>query len=205
MAKFQLKVQEFIQGDFAVKPLNLAFVFQVNCPGCFIYGIPLVNELHRRFAEKIGFIGISTAFEDFSINTALHTRELLNDGTLVGETKKYYEEQVGAKVYAQKINFPVAFDSLSNTDDFLTVENVNKLCTNIPAYKDLSELMQKELKGKIGSYYKSLPAIAETFTLNQLRGTPSFVIFDNNFTLLESLFGHQKSEILQAKLSEHLS
>jgi len=35
----QLKIDRVLQGSFDLKALNL-FVFQVNCPGCFIYGFP---------------------------------------------------------------------------------------------------------------------------------------------------------------------
>ena len=65
--------------------INVAFVFQVNCPGCFIYGIPLLNELFKKYEKEIGFISISTAFEDFELNTEANTIELLNKGELVGE------------------------------------------------------------------------------------------------------------------------
>jgi len=36
----QLKIDRVLQGSFDLKALNLLFVFQVNCPGCFIYGFP---------------------------------------------------------------------------------------------------------------------------------------------------------------------
>ena len=83
MSKFHLNIQEVAQGQFNLQKVNLAFVFQVNCPGCFIYGIPIVNKLYKTFNHKIGIIGVATAFEDFEFNNEANLKLLLNDGTLV--------------------------------------------------------------------------------------------------------------------------
>ena len=52
MSKFHLNIQELVQGDFILNKVNMAFVFQVNCPGCFIYGIPMMNKLYNSFNDK---------------------------------------------------------------------------------------------------------------------------------------------------------
>ena len=89
MAKLHLKYSPLDNQPVAPKALNLLFVFQVNCPGCFAYGFPLVNRLMRELeSEQIGFLGMSTAFEDFELNTADNTRLLLEEGKPVGETAK---------------------------------------------------------------------------------------------------------------------
>ena len=88
MNKFKLNVGPLVQGTFDLKPINIAFVFQVNCPGCFIYGFPSMNNLFQQFKDNVGFIGISTAFEDFEYNNVVNTQLLLHEGITVGETKK---------------------------------------------------------------------------------------------------------------------
>ena len=50
MSKFQIKTDQVLQGDFKVKSLNLLLAFQVNCPGCFIYALPLAENLHQKYA-----------------------------------------------------------------------------------------------------------------------------------------------------------
>jgi hypothetical protein len=34
----RLEIDKVLQGSFDLQPINLLFVFQVNCPGCFLYG-----------------------------------------------------------------------------------------------------------------------------------------------------------------------
>ena len=45
-------------------------VFQVNCPGCFIYSLPKAVELYEKYHEHgLVVIGLATAFEDYDKNT----------------------------------------------------------------------------------------------------------------------------------------
>lgn len=77
MTMLQLRLDRVLQGSFDLKALNLLFVFQVNCPGCFIYGFPLV-KLYWKYREcGLNVLGLSTAFEDFDYNTAANTELLL--------------------------------------------------------------------------------------------------------------------------------
>ncbi len=87
-------VSEWVQG----KPTNidqengrvvLVEVFQVNCPGCFLYAIPEVISIFDKFKNSgLSVIGIATAFEDFDKNTLKNLQLLLSTGELIGETKK---------------------------------------------------------------------------------------------------------------------
>src|SRR5919201_6124819 len=62
-------------------------VFQVNCPGCFLYAIPEAISVYHKFKENgLKVIGISTAFEDFDKNTLDNLKRLLERGELIGET-----------------------------------------------------------------------------------------------------------------------
>ena len=201
MSKFHLNIQDLVQGEFQLKKVNVAFVFQVNCPGCFIYGIPITNELNNLFADKVGFIGVATAFEDFQFNNEENLKLLLADGTLVGETKKYYNSNYGISKYSEPLNFPTAFDLMTNSEDFFNSASFDVMCNSIPDFTAFSETEQAILKQRIKAHYAQIPVIAETFTINQLRGTPSFIIFDDQYTILEHYFGHQSQEVLKAKLA----
>ena len=48
MSKFHLTTETILQGDFEIQPLNLILIFQVNCPDCFIYALPLAAKLHQK-------------------------------------------------------------------------------------------------------------------------------------------------------------
>ena len=205
MSKFHLNIQDLVQGEFIVKKVNIAFVFQVNCPGCFIYGIPIMNDLYKSFKDSVGFIGVATAFEDFEYNNEANLKLLLDNGTLVGETKKYYETNFGLSKYVDIPDFPVAFDSVIHSNQFIDSNKIELMCSAIPNFADFTEKEKEILAGKVKSYYSHIPLIAETFTLNQLKGTPSFIIFDENYNMLASYFGHQNNGILKTKLEDLLS
>lgn len=205
MSKFHLNIQELVQGDFILNKVNMAFVFQVNCPGCFIYGIPMMNKLYQSFNDKVGFIGVATAFEDFEYNNEANLKLLLNDGTMVGAVKNYYNTNYGVSHYSEKINFPTAFDTIISSDEFLNSDKIELMCSAVPNFSDFSEEEKTSLIKKVKSYYAQMPIIAETFTLNQLRGTPSFIIFDDNYNILGQHFGHIDEDILKNRLTDFLN
>lgn len=203
MNQFRLNLGTFVQGKLDLKPINIAFVFQVNCPGCFIYGIPTMNQLFQQFKDTTGFIGISTAFEDFEFNNLANTELLLKEGITVGETKKYLSQQ-GMITYKKLPEFPIAFDKMSTTEAFLSEQNLNELIATLAGSRVLSEAERIMLRQNIKHHYNKYPVIAETFTLNQLRGTPSFIIFKEDFTVVDHSFGHQSTHDLGLLLKNSL-
>jgi len=205
MSKFHLNIQELLQGKFEVNKVNIAFVFQVNCPGCFIYGIPMMNHLYKSFMDNVGFIGVGTAFEDFEYNNKANLKLLLENGTLVGETKKYYNTNFGLSNYLDIPNFPIAFDTITTSEQLINSNKIELICNAIPNFKNFSESEKEIVVLKIKSYYAEVPLIAETFTLNQLQGTPSFIIFDDKYQILALYFGYQNENILKTKLEYLLS
>ena len=197
--KFCLQFQEVLKGIFKPKKINIALVFQVNCPGCFAYAIPVFNDMYRNHKNTVGFIGVSTAFEDFALNTLQNTKLLLNDALVVGETKKYLESQ-GLNSYSQPIQFPVVFDRLTLPDTFLIESNLQLILDHFETEFSGTDTERERLYSELQRYYRTLPLIAETFTINQLKGTPSIIIFDEEFELLYSFFGHQPLEKLESLL-----
>ena len=71
-------------------------------------------------------------------------------------------------------------------------------------YDFVLDFEQKALKDKVENYLKSLDKIALTFTLNQLRGTPSFVIFNSDYEIIKQWFGHVSYEDLNSKLEQFI-
>jgi hypothetical protein len=91
-----LAVSEWVQGapinfDQLLGRVVLVEVFQVNCPGCFLYALPEAVELHRKYADAdagVTVLGVATAFEDFDKNTLENLRHLVERNEVVGETFK---------------------------------------------------------------------------------------------------------------------
>jgi len=188
MQTLSLHYDNIIKGRFDLKKLNFLFVFQVNCPGCFIYGIPLVNKLFQEFNQVMSFLGISTAFEDFEFNNLVNTELLINGGEVVGETKKILSHQ-GLDSYTQPIHFPIAMDKIADASfDFNKV--AKNICLTNPNYNIWPKFEQTELQQKIVNYLKNLKLISLTFTLNQFKGTPTILIFNKNYEVLYHQFGH---------------
>lgn len=106
--RFHLAVGDVIQGELNLDSRTLLLVFQVNCPGCFTYALPLAEAIHRS-SNRLGLsvVALSTAFEDFELNTVEHTRALVERGALFGETRR----ALGTDTYDGTITFPVAVDA----------------------------------------------------------------------------------------------
>lgn len=189
MQKLELHHGEMLKGEFSLKELNFLFVFQVNCPGCFIYGIPAVNSLYAEFGDVVSFLGVSTAFEDFDFNTRDHTQTLLDSGQMIGETNKYFAKQ-GYTTYPLNLDFPIAMDQLAGKD-FDLKKAANQICLTNPNFLYWSKFDQQQLQTNVIEYLKAQGEISLTFTLNQMRGTPSFIVFNKQMEILSHDFGHQ--------------
>ncbi|MGF1459015.1 MAG: globin family protein [Leptolyngbyaceae cyanobacterium] len=174
---FKMKLSQVLQGEFQVQKLNLLLVFQVNCPGCFVYALPLAARLHDRHGDRLNILGLSTAFEDFSFNTLEHTRRLLESGEVFGMTKLYWQRQ-GESSYSVPIRFPVAFDLMTGTEP-----QARATAENTPLVSD----------------------VGYTFRTNQLQGTPSWILFDEGFTILAEWFGHKAESEVESILKRSLS
>ena len=87
-------VSEWVQGiptnfDKEKDHIVLVEVFQVNCPGCFLYGIPEAINIYNKYRDDgVRVLGIATAFEDFDKNTFENLKMLAETGEVIGETQK---------------------------------------------------------------------------------------------------------------------
>ena len=194
-----LKVAEWIQG----KPTNidkelgnviLIEVFQVNCPGCFMYGIPDAIQIYRNYSNKgVTVLGVATAFEDFDKNTLDNLKLLLFTGEVIGETRKalgQYGQLVNENKLPYKIPFPIAMDSLKKESAALSESRIMDFVeSNVPDFRSYSESNKLILIERVKNYLKTKQNSAQTFEEYGLRGTPSSILIDKKGTVKQISFG----------------
>jgi hypothetical protein len=207
-----LKVSEWVQGnntnlDQHNGNVVLVEVFQVNCPGCFMYGIPESIEIFNKYKSKdISVLGVATAFEDFDKNTLKNLELLVETGKVVGETEKMLGQygHLDAGKITYKIPYPVAMDSLIKQSDDVTKEQMDSLIKKqIPDFDSQSENYKNEIYGRVKNYFLSKEYSAETFEMYALPGTPSSILIDRKGVLRDISFGQNGS--LESKIQNLLN
>lgn len=200
MQKLELHYDTVLNGKFSLTKLNFLFLFQVNCPGCFLYGFPMVNQLYEEFHSTISFLGISTAFEDFEWNNDENTRLLLERQEVVGETKKALQQQ-GLTSFPLPIHFPVAMDKKADAPfDYQLA--AARLCSTFPNFSSRTQPEQDAITKNALNYLKGQESISLTFTLNQLRGTPTFLVINDELEILHHSFGHTTLSEMKKMLND---
>jgi thiol-disulfide isomerase/thioredoxin len=193
-----LAVSEWIQG----KPTNidkengkviLVEVFQVNCPGCFMYGIPQAIEMHEKYHnDGLKVLGLATAFEDFDKNTLDNLKTLLTTGEVIGETRKVLSEygklSEGYKL-GYKIPFPVGMDSLVKFGPLTDNTIMDFIEANFPEFTHNTARDKETMYARVKQYLKQKQFSAKTFEQYGLRGTPSSILIDKNGILRQTSFG----------------
>jgi len=203
MQKLWLQYNQILNGSFQPRRLNCLLVFQVNCPGCFLYAFPLFQNLFEQYAsDEVGFLAISTAFEDFELNTIEHAQALIEDGTLIGETKKALHDQ-GIEKYPGQINFPIGLDAQVKEFDQLE-KMAHRICQINPNYRTWPEFEQQALQNRVLEYLTQLERVPATFTANQFRGTPTIVLFNEGCQILQSWFGHVNRDVIGEAIKSRL-
>ena len=207
-----LKVSKWVQGmdtnlDKQGDNIVLVEVFQVNCPGCFMYGIPESIEIYNKYrSEGVSVLGMATAFEDFDKNTIENLQLLLETGEAVGETKKMlsqYGESQGGKI-SYKIPYPVAMDSLVKQTGEVTKEKMDSLIKNqIPNFDTQPENYKNQIYDRVKDYFMSKEFSAETFEMYSLQGTPSSILVDRKGILRDISFG--QNGLLESKIQKLLN
>ena len=208
-----LKVSKWVQGmdtnlDEQNDNIVVVEVFQVNCPGCFMYGIPESIEIYNKYkSEGVSVLGMATAFEDFDKNTLENLQLLLETGETVGETKKMlsqYGEAQGDKI-SYKIPYPIAMDSLIKQSGEASKEKMDSLIKKqIPNFDEQPEDYRNQIYDRVKDYFVSKEFSAETFEMYALPGTPSSILVDRKGILRDITFGQNGSlePKIQALLNE---
>ena len=194
-----LQVSTWVQG----KPTNinnekgnvvLIEVFQVNCPGCFLYSIPETIDIYRKYKDKgLTVLGLATAFEDFDKNNLENLQKLLSTGEVIGETYRAFSSTGQLKDQNKlpyKIPFPVAMDMLVKHSGILTESKIMDFIeANIPTFRSYPEKDRQILIERVKQYLHSKQYSAKTFEEYALRGTPSVILIDRTGILRGTYFG----------------
>ena len=207
-----LKVSKWVQGmdtnlDEQNDNIVVVEVFQVNCPGCFMYGIPESIEIYNKYkSEGVSVLGMATAFEDFDKNTLENLQLLLETGETVGETKKMlsqYGEAQGDKI-SYKIPYPIAMDSLIKQSGEASKEKMDSLIKKqIPNFDEQSEDYRNQIYDRVKDYFVSKEFSAETFEMYALPGTQSSILVDRKGILRDITFG--QNGLLEPKIQALLN
>ena len=196
-----LQISKWVQGtstniDQLAGNVVVLEVFQVNCPGCFLYGIPHAISLYEKFKNKnVKILGVATAFEDYDKNTLQNLELLLSDNQVIGETYKALKQHGklvdGNKLY-YKIPFPVAFDKVIkmpfDVSDKMIFDFID---IYFPDFSTFSDKDKADLIDKVRNYLQNKEFSASTFETYRLRGTPSSVVIDKEGILRYSFFGSE--------------
>lgn len=195
----ELKVSEWVQGgpislkDYQGKVVVVE-VFQVNCPGCFIYGIPEAIDTYQKYKNNgVVVLGLATAFEDFDKNTLENLKLLLQESKVIGETLttlSYQNKLLNDGKLSYNIPFPVGMDMLLK--ERLPIEgkrimefvNANVLDFELYHQKDKDQIISR-----VKSYLETKPYSPVTFEEYSLKGTPSTIFIDKKGILRETAFG----------------
>ena len=205
-----LKVSKWVQGmatnlDKQNDNIVVVEVFQVNCPGCFAYGIPESIEIYNKYkSEGVSVLGMATAFEDFDKNTIENLQLLLQTGETIGETKKMLSQYGEGDKISYKIRYTVAMDSLIKQSGEANKEKMDSLIKNqIPNFDEQPEDYRKQIYDRVKDYFSSKEFSAETFEMYALPGTPSSILVDRKGILRDITFG--QNGLLESKIQTLLN
>jgi len=189
-----LKISDWVQGletnfDQEKDHVVLVEVFQVNCPGCFLHGMPEAINIYNKFKDDgVRVLGVATAFEDFDKNTLDNLKLLLQTGEVIGDTK----QALGDNKLQYKIPFPVGMDSLKKTAEDISQKRIMEIIYNqLPNFDSQPEDYKNQIIQRTKDYMKSKEYEAETFEMYSLQGTPSSIIVDRKGILRDVSFGSQ--------------
>ena len=192
-------VSKWVQGlptniDKEKDNVILVEVFQVNCPGCFMYGIPQAIDIYQKYRkEGVTVLGLATAFEDFDKNTVENLELLLTKGEVIGETQKALSQQgqlTDGNKLPYKIPFPVGMDLLKKEDGPTSKTRIDEIIeANVSGFESYSENQKSEIIERVKQYLKSKEYSAQTFEEFALRGTPSTILIDKKGILRDVAFG----------------
>lgn len=168
-------------------------VFQVNCPGCFIYSLPRAIDLHERYhPQGLVVIGLATAFEDYDKNTLENLQRLITSGEVIGETLKALKQygMLAEGKLPWKIPFAVGMDRVVAETEPVTDERVLRYaCEFLPDFEKFTDEQKTSVLQQVRHYLEQKSMKAETFERFALQGTPSCILFDRKGQLKDVSFG----------------
>ena len=194
-----IHVSEWVQGlstniDKNIGKVILVEVFQVNCPGCFMYALPIAIEIYTKYSrDDVIVLGLATAFEDYDKNTLDNLRLLLTSGEVIGDTLnalRQYGQLIGNNILPYKIPFPVGMDILKKIErNFSDNYVIDFMEANIENYNSYPDSDKKILFERVKHYLRNKEYSAMTFETYRLQGTPSAIVVDRKGILRNVSFG----------------
>lgn len=176
----------------------LVEVFQVNCPGCFMYAIPDAIRIHHKYGKNgVKVIGLATAFEDYDKNTVKNLELLLDEQQVIGDTLNGLAQsgqlRKGNRL-PYRIPFPIAVDSIKKENPSASkskaISFIESSTANLSSYDEKYKLMLYE---RVQKYFESRQYYAETFEEYGLQGTPSTILIDKQGRLRHVTFAQYRS------------
>lgn len=196
--KLSLQYSEVLNGQFSPGEINLMMVFQVNCPGCFIHGFPLLNQLQAQYQGGLSCFAMSTAFEDFELNTMENTQLLIDKGEFVGETLKAH--QAGLLNWS-KVSFPVLVDQQVEQNDLVNPLFIDSIIQNEREWQLATQPEKQKVRTALQEYFVQLRECGYTFATNLMQGTPTFILFNKSMDILLQWFGHTDPKLAAEKIA----
>jgi hypothetical protein len=194
----ELIIEDWVQGG----PLSLSDlqgkvvlveVIQVNCPGCFINGLPEAIRLYQKYHEQgLEVLALATAFEDYDKNTLENLQKVIEKRELTGETLQAFEEKGLLKDgrLMWEIPFPVAMDKVYKDDRPVDENRVLEVAhQHLPDFDDRREEEKVFTLRLVRQYLQQKKMRADTFELFSLKGTPSTILIDREGILRDVSFG----------------
>ena len=176
----------------------LVEVFQVNCPGCFMYAIPDAIRIHHKYGKNgVKVIGLATAFEDYDKNTVKNLELLLDEQQVIGDTLNGLAKSgqlLNVNRLPYRIPFPIAVDSIKKENPSASkskaISFIESSTANLSSYDEKYKLMLSE---RVQKYFESRQYYAETFEEYGLQGTPSTILIDKQGRLRHVTFAQYRS------------
>ncbi len=168
-------------------------VFQVNCPGCFLYSLPKSIDLHEKYHQQgLTVIGLATAFEDYDKNTLKNLQKLVTTGEVIGETYNALKRHgiLSQDRLPWKIPYAVGMDRVAVETEPVTDTRVLSYAHSfLPEFEKFSDDQKQSVLQQIKHYLTQKTMKAETFECFALQGTPSCILFDRKGQLKDVSFG----------------
>ena len=198
-----ISVETWVQGGpIALKDLVgsvvLVEVFQVNCPGCFLYALPKAIQLHETYYEKgLVVLGLATAFEDYDKNTLENLHRFVEAGEVIGETLKALTRHgmlTDGKL-EWRLPFAVGMDRVLPDTEPVTQERTLRYAREcLPEFDGFVEDKKQATLNQIRNYLQRKTMKAETFERFSLQGTPSAIVFNRKGHVQNVSFGQLESQ-----------
>lgn len=194
-----LSVSRWVQGlptnlDQEKDRIVVVEVFQVNCPGCFMYAMPEAIDVYNRYgSEGVRVLGVATAFEDFDKNTLANLEMLAETGEVVGDTLeslgRYGRLRDGNRL-PYKIPFPLGMDELVPVGGDVGMDSIRAVIDpQVPDFDSRPAEYREAVVERVRAHLLSKRYSARTFEMYALRGTPSTIVVDRRGVLRSVTFG----------------